>query len=244
MEISFAAEKLGYIGIMPITNSFVTSLLATSTLVLFSFFISKRLALVPGVLQNTTELVVDGFRTLTYQIAGARGGFIFPWFSTFFLFIIFSNWLGLLPGFGTIGLHDHGHFVPLLRTVNSDLNITLALALISLTLTHFFSITTLGIKEYVSRFFSLNPINLFVGILELISEFTKIASLSFRLFGNIFAGEALIHTIAKLSPVTAFLVPVPFMVLEVMVGFVQALIFSMLTLVFMVILTTSHSTSH
>lgn len=225
----------------PITNSFITSIATSFVLVLFSVIVSKRLVLLPSTVQNITEFVVETFYSFNLQIAGKRAQFIFPWFSTFFLFILLANWLGLLPGFGTIGITKDHHFVPLLRSVNSDLNVTLALALISLTLTHFLSVKTLGLKEYLSRFFSLNPINLFVGFLELVSEFTKIVSLSFRLFGNIFAGETLLISI---STMFAFLLPLPFMALEIIVGFVQALIFSMLTLVFMVILTTSHKTSH
>lgn len=246
MEISFAAEKIAQFGPIPLTNSLVTTLVTSVCLLLFAILIHRKLTLLPSRMQIVAEMVIGGFYSLVTQIAGKRAGFIFPWFATFFLFIIIANWLGLLPGFGTIGFYNgnHTHFTPLLRPVNSDLNTTLALALISLTLTHFFSIKTLGIKEYASRFFSANPINLFVGVLELISEFTKIASLSFRLFGNIFAGEALLTTLSKLAVFTAFILPIPFMVLEIMVGFVQALIFSMLTLVFMVILTTSHKASH
>ena len=205
-------------------------------------------------------------------------------FFTFFIFILLSNWSGLLPGAESIGFtpkheekvettqdkstagttqsHDeetttalteekatkddateaHGkeekaHLVSLNRNLTSDLNATLALALISLIATHTLSIRTLGIKEYLGRFFSLNPILLFVGILEIISEFTKIISLSFRLFGNIFAGEVVLATISSLF---AFVFPLPFMFLEIIVGLVQALVFSMLTMVFMSVLMTSH----
>ncbi|MBI2036566.1 F0F1 ATP synthase subunit A [Candidatus Microgenomates bacterium] len=241
MEISFAAEKIGEIGGVPITNSFITSIFASLLLVSFSFFISRRLNMIPGKVQNVTENIVETLYMLNTQIAGKRTAFIFPWFATFFLSIVFANWLGLLPGFGTVGFFQkEGHFVPLLRPVNSDLNITLSLALISIAVTHFFSIKVMGIKEYLGRFFSLNPINLFVGILELVSEFTKVASLSFRLFGNIFAGEALLVTVSKISAFSAFIIPIPFMMLELVVGLVQGLVFAMLTLVFMVILTTSH----
>lgn len=243
MELSFAAEKIIEIGQFPITNSFLTTLLTSFSLVVFAGIVYKKLALIPGGTQNVAEFIIEEFYKLNVLIAGNRAGFIFPWFATFFLFILTANWLGLLPGFGTIGFFaqpGQHHFVPLLRPVNSDLNVTLSLALVSLFVTHLFSVKIIGIKEYLGRFFSLNPINLFVGLLELISEFTKIASLSFRLFGNIFAGEALLISISKMF---AFILPLPFMLLEIMVGFVQALIFSMLTLVFMVILTTSHKTS-
>jgi F-type H+-transporting ATPase subunit a len=127
--------------------------------------------------------------------------------------------------------------VPLFRSANSDINLTLSLALISVLVTHYFSITTLGFGSYLARYLSLNPIYLFVGILEIIAEFTKVISLSFRLFGNIFAGEALLVTI---SGILAFIAPLPFMMLELLVGFVQATVFMMLTLVFMTILTEKH----
>jgi F-type H+-transporting ATPase subunit a len=245
MELSFAAEKLWSIGSFPVTNTFIFSLLVTVLLSAFAVFLSKRMTVIPSWYQNLAEAVIEIFYGLCEQLAGKRAVFILPWFATFFLFIIIANWLGLFPGVGSIGFFEGGkHFTPLLRPVNSDLNVTLGLAIISVVITHFYSIKTLGIGEYLSRFFSLNPINLFVGLLELISEFTKIASLSFRLFGNVFAGEALLHTIGNITPYTAFIIPLPFMIMETLVGFIQALIFSMLTLVFMVILTTSHNENH
>jgi F-type H+-transporting ATPase subunit a len=132
-------------------------------------------------------------------------------------------------------------FVPLLRSINSDLNMTLALALISAVVTHFFAIKYLGLFDYLKRWVSLNPVLLFVGILEIISEFTKVVSLSFRLFGNIFAGEVVLATVAGIF---AFLVPLPFYFLEIIVGFVQAAVFMMLTLVFMVLLSEKHGQEH
>ena len=124
-----------------------------------------------------------------------------------------------------------------MRSATSDLNAPLALALVSAFATHMLSIKTTGIKEYLSRYFSFNPINLFVGILEIISEITKIISLSFRLFGNIFAGEVVLLTTAGIF---AFLFPIPFLLLEIIIGLVQALVFGMLTMTFMAILTTPH----
>jgi len=250
MEVSFAAEQIAHIGSFSITNTFLTSIITSVLLITFAFYFRNRIVLVPSRLQTIVELIIEEFYSFTTQLAGKRAAFIFPWFATFFFFIIVANWLGLLPGFGTVGFfheeHGEAHLIPLFRGVNSDLNITLALALISVFVTHFFSIKTLGIAEYLKRYFSLNPINLFVGLLELIGEFTKVASLSFRLFGNVFAGEALLTTVASLSKtkLTAFFIPIPFMMLEVVVGLVQALVFSMLTLVFMVILSTSHSENH
>ena len=128
--------------------------------------------------------------------------------------------------------------MPFFRGPNADLNTTLALALISVSITQYLSIKTLGIKNYIARFINLkNPIKFFVGILEIISEFAKILSFSFRLFGNIFAGEVLLAVMVFLIPV---LVPVPFLALEVFVGFIQALVFTMLTTIFIVVATEGH----
>src|SRR3990167_2422887 len=150
--------------------------------------------------------------------------------------------LSPVPGFGTIGFFQEEHgkevFIPILRAVTSDFNATFALAIISLVATHILSIKYNGIFSYLKRFFSLNPIFLFVGILELVSEVTKVISLSFRLFGNIYAGEVVLHTISSLF---AFVAPIPFLLLESIVALVQALVFSMLTMVFMTILITPHS---
>ncbi len=136
---------------------------------------------------------------------------------------------------------DKTVFIPLLRSINSDLNMTLSLALVSAFLTHAFALKFLGVLDYLKKWFSLNPVFLFVGLLELVSEFTKIVSLSFRLFGNIFAGEVVLVTV---SGIFAFLVPLPFMFLEIIVGFVQAAVFMMLTLVFMVLLSEKHGEEH
>jgi F-type H+-transporting ATPase subunit a len=160
---------------------------------------------------------------------------------TFFLFIITANWFGLLPGFGTIFLkevHDGKEVsLPIFRSINSDLNMTLGLALLSAIVTHVYAIRILGVIEYLKKWVSLNPIFLFVGLLELVSELTKVVSLSFRLFGNIFAGEVVLVTV---SGIFAFIAPLPFYFLEVIVGFVQAAVFMMLTLVFMVLLSEKH----
>lgn len=245
MEISFKPETLFIFGNFSLTNSFLTSIFTTLLLLVLLFLATRSLRLVPNLSQNMIETVLETLYNLNFQLAGERIYKIFPWFATFFFFILGANLLGLFPGFGTIGFYHlkEGHkiLVPLLRPVNSDLNMTFALALVSLVATHTLSVKILGIKEYLSRFFSFNPVALFVGFLELISEITKLFSLSFRLFGNIFAGEAVLITISRLF---AFVLPLPFMALEIVVGFVQALIFAMLTMVFMVILTVPHSVEH
>lgn len=240
MEITLAAETLFNIGPIPITNTLLTTLLTTGILITYAVVTSKKISLAPtGNIQMISEIVVENiFSTIENLSDRKRATRFFPIVATFFIFILVANYLGLFPGFTTIGIyqiHDgHKVLVPLFRSINSDLNVTLALALISVGATHYFAVTTLGVKNYLSRYFSLNPVNLFVGLLEIIAEITKVVSLSFRLFGNVFAGEVLLVTISGLF---AFILPLPFYFLELIVGFVQAAIFMMLTLVFMVILT-------
>jgi F-type H+-transporting ATPase subunit a len=172
-----------------------------------------------------------------------KGQKYFPLIMTIFLFVLFINWVGLLPGFGSIGFYrlEEGHhvFVPLFRGASADLNTTLALALISVFMTQVYSVQSLGLKRSLRRFFR-NPfknfIMSFVGVLELIAEFAKIISFTFRLFGNIFAGEVLLIVMLTL---TKFVVPAVFLSLEVFVGLIQALIFSLLTLFFIKIAVTA-----
>jgi F-type H+-transporting ATPase subunit a len=160
---------------------------------------------------------------------------------TFFIYILFCNWIGLLPGFGSIGFNEVQNgtkvFVPLLRGATADLNTTLALALIA-----FFSIQYYGFAGqklgYLKKFFNFSsPVMFFSGILELISELAKIISFSFRLFGNVFAGEVLLSVMTFLIPV---IIPLPFVGLEIFVGLIQALVFSLLTLVFINIAMSAH----
>lgn len=239
--VSLAPEQIFSIGNFPITNTLIHTLTVDAIIVAAIISLHKRISMVPSKLQNMIEGLVGTFYQLTESVAPKQAGRIFPFFITFFIFILIANWTSLLPGFGTIGVfyevHEKKELIPFLRGTTSDINTTLALALVSVVATHALSINTLGVREYLGRFFSLNPINLFIGILEIISEITKIVSLSFRLFGNIFAGEVVLVTI---SSIFAFLVPLPFLMLEFIVGFVQALVFSMLTMAFMAILTTSH----
>ncbi len=239
---SFAPETIFQIGSFPITNTILDTLLVDCAIIGGVFYLSKKLALIPtNPFQNAMESIIETFYSLTESVAQTSASKIFPYFMSFFLFILLINWSSLIPGVGTIGIREQGLLIPLFRGATSDLNMTLGLALVSAVATHALSIRTIGIKNYLSRYFSLNPINLFIGILEIISEITKVVSLSFRLFGNIFAGEVVLLTV---SSIFAFVFPLPFLLLEVIVGMVQALVFSMLTMVFMAILTTSHAESH
>lgn len=239
--VPFAPEVIFQVGGLPITNTLLHTFVVDCLLIGGIIYANKKLALIPNnFFQNTTEYIIEIFYNLTESIAKTAAAKIFPYFISFFLFILLSNWSSLLPGVGTIGVRQHGELVPFLRGTTSDLNTTLGLALISAVATHMLSIRTIGIKDYLGRYLSLNPLNLFIGILEIISEITKIVSLSFRLFGNIFAGEVVLLAV---SSIFAFVVPLPFLLLEIIVGLVQALVFSMLTMVFMAILTIPHKQS-
>src|SRR3989344_2739980 len=239
LHISVAPEVIGHIGALNITNSLVTSLIVMFFLVILALKIKENKSSKKNTPFLLAEFIIEKFYMFFKNIAGEKIEIIFPLLMTFFLFIILGNWIGLLPGIGSIGFYEHSgeglKLVPYFRGPNADLNTTFALALISVSVTQFLSIKTLGVKAYVSRFINIkNPIKFFVGILELISEFAKILSFSFRLFGNIFAGEVLLSVMIFLIPI---LVPVPFLILEVFVGFIQALVFTMLTTIFVVIAT-------
>lgn len=240
-SVTLAPEVVLRVGKLPITDTFIATLFVDLVLVIFVFLLNRNLKMIPGKLQMLAEGAVSYFYDTTEQIAGKFTAPIFPWFASFFIFIFITNIMGLLPGFGSIGFFEMKNhvrsFVPLLRAGTSDFNLTLALAVVSLVVTHFLAIKYNGIASYLKRYFSLNPILLFVGLLELVSEFTKIISLSFRLFGNIYAGEVVIHTINSLF---AYVAPIPFLLLESIVALVQALVFSMLTMVFMTILIQPH----
>ncbi len=234
LQISLTAEKIAEIGGFSITNSLFTTWVVMGMLFILVFVTRSRLALVPSRFQVVMEGLVGGLYNLFESVTGERTKLYYPLVGTLFIFIIFTNWIGLLPGFGTIGFKmiEGGKevFTPIFRSANADLNTTFALALISVLTIQFFGIKTLGLT-YFKRFLNLkSPIYFFVGILDIVSEFSKIISFAFRLFGNIFAGEVLLAVIAFLMPVIA---PIPFLGLEVFVGFIQALVFSMLTAAFL-----------
>ena len=242
---ALAPEIITSFGPFSVTNTLLNTLLVDVALVGIALTVKKNLTAIPGKLQNFIEMVFEPFYNLVESIADKRVVYIFPYFMTFFLFILFSNWSVFIPGINTIGFKEvkdgQTEIIPFFRVATSDINTTFALALVSAIATHVLSIRLTGFRDYIGRFIALNPILLFVGLLELVSEVTKVVSLSFRLFGNIFAGETVLHTVAGLVPnFLAVLVPLPFMALEVVVGFVQALVFAMLTFVFMAILSTPH----
>ena len=216
-HIEIGAEKLFSVLGFPVTNALVTSWIVVVLLVFVSFRISRGLAMIPTALQNILEFFVDGFVRMAEGILGSRAAAekYFPLIATSFLFILASNWLGIFPGVGSVGFYETHEgvqkFVPFFRSAASDINTALALATITVFLIHLFAVGAIGIRAHLGRFFSFRgPIEFFVGLLELISEFAKIVSFSFRLFGNIFAGEVLLIITGFLAPFGA---PIPFLML-------------------------------
>lgn len=248
MEISLAPEIIFHMGHFPVTNSLLMTLVISAIIIISSFILRWNLKLIPSGFQNIIEYVVEAFLGLIDSVTQNKNQTkkFFPFVATIFIFVILSNWIELVPGLGTVGVNEvkdgHTILVPFIRSASADLNVTLAIALISVFTAQFMGITAIGLARYSGKFF-VNPfrkpyfIGTFVGILEIISEGAKIISFSFRLFGNIFAGEVLLIVMLNLVP---YLVPVPFLLLELFVGFVQALVFAMLTLVFFKMAVTAH----
>ncbi len=241
MEISLAAEPLFHIGTFSVTNTLIMSLILSCSIIAAALVLKRRLKLIPKGFQNVIEYILEAFLNLIDSVTRDRKQTekFFPIVVTIFIFVILSNWIEIIPGLGTIGINETHNgetiLIPFIRSASADLNVTLAIALISVFSVQFLGIAAIGISKYAGKFF-VNPfhkpyfVGTFVGALEIISEFAKIISFSFRLFGNIFAGEVLLIVMLNLVP---YFVPLPFLFLEIFVGFVQALVFAMLTLVFL-----------
>ena len=247
IHISLKALEIFHIGSFPVTNSLLVTFIVSAILITTAIIYKSKLKLLPGKLQNIGEMVIEEMLDLMDSVLGSRhkSEKYLPLIATIFIFIVFSNWFGLLPIVGSLGLnenHDGEHkFTPLLRSPAADLNFTLALAIISVVMINIFAIREIGFASHGKKFFNFsNPINFFIGILELISEIAKIISFSFRLFGNVFAGEVLLIIIGFLVP---YFIPLPFLLLEIFVGFIQAFVFAMLSLVFVAIATAEHAPS-
>jgi F-type H+-transporting ATPase subunit a len=238
MHISLAAETLFHLGSFPVTNSLLTSTIATLLLVVAAIITGIFYKKLPNKLQSIFEMVYEMFENLALDVIGEKGRTYVPLVVTFFLYIIASNWISLIPGVGSVGLNkiENGEtvFVPFFRGGNADLNTTLALALISVIAAQYYGIKSSGLLKHLGHF--KNP-------MEIITEFSKIFSFSFRLFGNIFAGEVLLLVGASilglmtknnsaLLGIPGGIIQTPFYLFEIFVGFIQAFIFSVLTLVF------------
>ncbi len=237
MNISIIAEQLFHIGFLPVTNSMLVAWAVSLLLIVLGYFATRKLQTVPHGIQNVFEAIVEALLGLVDSVTHDREQTrrFFPLIATIFLFVITASWAGLLPGAGSVGIYEMHEgkkvLVSFIRAASADLNFTLALSIISVIGVQIVGIASIGFVKYAGKFINFSsPMNFFVGILELVSELSKFISFSFRLFGNIFAGEVLLAVMSYLLP---YIVPLPFLFLEVFVGFIQALVFSLLTLVFL-----------
>lgn len=247
--VSPSPYKLFEVGGLPVTNSMVTSWVVSLLIILVVQRLVRRPKLVPPRGQALVEVVVDGVRNLVEPIVGQR--MVRPTFwllAGLFLFILIHNWSGLIPGVGAFGYYDaDGKFIYFQRPGNADLNMTLALAIVVQICWLYYVLRYAGIKTLLYDWFGnkadkkdvgiyifilLTPIFFVVGMIEFISWAFRLVSLSFRLYGNVFGGENLLDGMTNLIPALPILIPVPFYFLELLIGLVQALVFTLLTAVY------------
>ena len=266
---------LPFVGDFYLTNTMVAMLLMDVVILLIAFAVKRATSsknLAPKGIAAVMEMAVEAMYNLTETTAGKWTKKIFPWFATILILVLFANLLKLLPGFESIGLLEEsskgvgitaigGHWytlnpsvtsgetyivAPFIRGLSTDLNFTLALALIAVVMTQIIGVEALGIR-YFSKFLNfttmfkkpfLGFMDFLVGLLEIISEFSKILSFTFRLFGNMFAGMVLMALVGAMVPI---FVPSMIMAFELFIGAIQAFVFGMLTMVFMAQATQGHS---
>jgi len=257
-KVELPAPVLFNVAGVPITNTLLASWLSIVVLVVLFYVCTRKMKLVPGKLQNLAEMAVEALLNFVKSVAGEKyAKLLFPVVATIFIYVITNAYLALLPFFGTIGFKmivaGQEEFVPLFRAANTDINVPLSIAVMSFIFVELWGMKSLGTFRYLGEFFNFGQIsrgikelfkgkirpavtniafgfiNLFVGVLEVFSHLIRIISFTFRLFGNMTAGEMLLL-------VSAFLIPlifsIPFYGLELLIGFIQALIFAGLTLVF------------
>jgi len=243
---------------LPITNSMVVSWIVALGLIIFARFATRNMKSIPGGAQNLLEWLVEGLYDFLEKIIGPRlVKRTFWFFATVFIFILAANWVGLIPGVGTVGWgHQTSHsFVidqPLFRGANADLNLTLAMALVFFACWIVWALQEVGPVGFVKELFApkgesaglLKVLMIVVffaaGWLEIISILFRPVSLSFRLYGNIFAGENMLETMSRMVPGLGWLLPIPFYFMELLVGFVQALVFMLLCAVFTLLICQHH----
>jgi F-type H+-transporting ATPase subunit a len=255
-EISLAAELIPVNLPIPgfdhgIPNTLPTAIITSLLLILIAFSYSRAVKKAQktgkesGLLIALDALYEGVFSFVETTVGKENAGLFFPLIGSFFFFILFANWSGLLPGMGSIGVWGEHHgeeiLIPIFRSPTADLSTTVGLAIITQVTAQYYGFKFQG-RKYLKKFFNfsadpdsgwLKPVlsfaNGFAGILEFMGEFIKVLSFGFRLFGNVFAGEVLLMVISFL---TAFLVVDVFIALELFVGAIQALIFSILSLIF------------
>ena len=260
-HITLFAEPVYHYKDFVITNALITSWLAVAILIIVAVVLRFSLRMIPGKVQNLFEIIVEGALGLCDQVTNDRALSIkiFPFAISVFFFILVNNWLGIMPlgGFGIVEEGEHGlAFIPFLRSGTADINTTISLAIMAVLGANLFGVFSVGLWKTFNKYVNLKvlggiftkvwkeptviivaPITFFVGLIEIVGEFAKVASLSFRLFGNVFAGEVLLVSMAAL---VAYAIPIPFLFLEILVGVIQALIFSILLVVYFTIGASDH----
>jgi len=264
--VELPSEPVLHIGHFGVTNTLFASWLTIIVLVGLSLFLTRKMTLSPGKRQAMAEAIVEGLLNFVESVAGKKHArMLFPGVATIFIYVISNAYLALLPFFGSIGVIEHdGKFAPLFRAANTDVNVPLSIAIMSFIFVESWGMRAVGVFHYLSEFINIRQmvegfksslkgkigqgvmdivfgfINLFVGVLEIFSHLIRMLSFTFRLFGNMTAGEILIL-------VSSFLIPlvftIPFYGLELLIGLIQALIFSGLTLVFATIAVSPHEES-
>ena len=236
ITVHLAPEIIGHVGGLALTNTIVTAWFVLFLVLAFAAVMRFRYKMIPGKGQVLLEEMIGGaFEYVVTTLENrALARKVFPIIMTIFIFILSLNWIGLLPGVDSIGYYAlHGaeqKLVPFLHPANTDLNITLAFAIIAFVTIELAGILSLGLFKYGSKFLNFSsPLNFVIGLLELVGELARLASFSFRLFGNVFAGKMLLVVAIFFIP---FVAPVPILAFELFVGVVQALVFAILTLFF------------
>src|SRR5438034_1163297 len=254
--------ELIHVGKFAITNSMLVTWIVAAGIIVFAQLATRKIQVIPSGAQNFWEWLVESLYNFLESIIGrdlVRKTFWF--FATIFIFILFVNWFGLIPGVGTIGW---GHYDangtfhidrPLLRGGNADLNMTTAMAAIFFVLWLIWALQAQGVGGFLKHLFApkgettgvikilMIVIFFMVGWLEIISILFRPVSLSFRLFGNIYAGESILEAMSTMIPLLSWLLPIPFYFMELLVGVVQALVFMLLTAVF-TLLIAQHEPGH
>jgi F-type H+-transporting ATPase subunit a len=258
-HVELPSERLFEVAGFSVTNTLIASWLTIIVLAGAFYVCTRKMKLIPGRLQNLVEMAVETLLNFVESTAGEKHSrLLFPAIATIFIYVIANAYLAMLPFFGTVGWWQEGEpvFVPLFRSANTDVNVPLSIAVMSFIFVEFWGMKSLGAFRYLGEFFNFGQIgrgikemltgkirpaitdigfgfiNLFVGLLEVFSHFMRIVSFTFRLFGNMTAGEILLLVSAFLIP---FVFTIPFYGLELLIGFIQALIFAGLTLVFGII---------
>lgn len=273
--VSLVSEEIFKLGVFPVTNSMVTSWIISIAIVIIVKLLVGRTSLIPSKGQLIVESAITSLRTILEPIVGKKVFYPSFWLlSGLFIFILIHNWSGLLPGVGTIGqgIQEGNHFKitkPLIRPGNADLNMTLALALIANLCWVYFIVRYAGLKAIIKDWFGnkadktqvnflifglLGILFIAVGFIEVLSILFRPVSLTFRLFGNVYGGESLLHSMFYLGEtlnlnetlinISMAIAPIPFYFMEVLIGLVQAMVFMLLVSVYIGLICNHEEENH